>query len=254
MATTEPPPPPEPAPLIDLASERARRELLRRLHREDWGTITKRLTRYAEKRIGKRPFGQDAKDLAHNAVVHFFANLGAWDQERVPLERHLASVLNGIAANERRIGPNRRKKHDHDDDGGAIQEAPIAELDPERHDAPVREARGERADREDPHEAGVYRPAGSVLARERTGMDSRDEEREHETRDLMAQLWPILQADFVKDALVLDVLELCARGVTDPQEQADKLGKVLLDVLAARRRIERRANRILEELEGSDGR
>ena len=52
---------------IDLEAARVRRELLRRLEREDWGTIIKKLTRYAQKRIGRRPFGQDAEDLAQSA-------------------------------------------------------------------------------------------------------------------------------------------------------------------------------------------
>ena len=230
---------------IDLEAARVRRELLRRLEREDWGTIIKKLTRYAQKRIGRRPFGQDAEDLAQSAVRHLFEHPGAWDQERVPLPEHLGSVLNGIVANARRIGPNKRRSS-KDDEG--VEETSLAEVD---HDAPAREAQGARADREDPNEDGRFRPSGAVFVRPRRDVDPRDEEHELGVRDVAAKLAPRLLAHFAKDALALTVMEMSARGLL-PREQADALDRSILDVLAARRRIEREAKRILEELEATN--
>jgi DNA-directed RNA polymerase specialized sigma24 family protein len=233
----------EPASIIDLASWKVSRDRYRRAEAADWATIAKKLTRYAQKRIGDRPFGDEAEDLAQQAIRHFFEHMDRWDHLGVPLERHLASVVNGIAVNRRRKGPNR---HRNDVTSGRD---PSEGLAPDVADD---FATGLRSDREDPHDPGRFTPAGVFLSKQGLAPDPIGLEDAVAARDHAAEIIRRTLASLEGDELALRVMALFAEGMEMPKEQALALGRPMLEVLAARKRVERRAKKVRDELEGSE--
>jgi hypothetical protein len=169
--------------------------------------------------------------------------MNRWDPERVTLFRHLASVLNGIAVDRRRRGPNRRLSKAEESE---LQEAELPEPPPETGEADFER----RNDREDPHDAGRFLPAGVFCARATEEAVSLGADGDMTERAFATEVIRQTEADLAGDDLALDVLALFARGVENPKEQALALGRELLDVLAARKRLERHMRKVRDRLEG----
>ncbi len=233
--------PQEPPNVIDLSAWKKKRDLVRLAESADWRTIAKKLTRYAAKRLGGRSFGDDPEDLAQEAIRHFFEHMSSWDPERVTLLRHLASVLNGIAIDRSRKGPNRWRS-------GKPGESEEPELPAARDDTGEANFQG-RSDREDPHDPGRSRPAGLFCARPAGELVDGGVEDDIIGRDLATQVLGKTEQRLASDRLALDILALFARGIESPKEQCLALGGVaLLDVLAARKRLERTMRRVRDEI------
>jgi hypothetical protein len=233
--------------VVDRTAYERKQDLVRRAHAEDWNEISRRLTKLGATRLGKRTSGDEGIDLAHEAIKHFFGNVEAWDPER-PLLDHLASILNGIAVDRRRKGPNRRRRRDAEEEEAA-EVVPLDAAIREPH-APEEEAARPRARRE-ADETEWARPRTAFRALDGPDVDPRDPASEIEAREAARLAVEALERSLADAPLALGVLRLTLSGVTDPEEQARALGHSLVAVYKARERI-RLEREDLSQREGSD--
>jgi hypothetical protein len=229
-----------PSSVIDLRAWKAKRELYLLAERHDWDKISRQLTSYAKKRIGKGTTGDQPEDLAHAAIVHFYAHMDTWDPEERPLLEHLRGVLDGIAVNKKRIGPNRGAHLEKREEG--VQAFSSAEAPPEE------------TAHETPHADAHARPAGGFQMPDTSRVDASGGEDEVAERELARRIIDATTQSLARDKIALEVVGAFAKGINDPKEQAVALGHPLQIILRARERVQWHAEKARAELEGSDER
>jgi hypothetical protein len=164
--------------------------------------------------------------------------MDTWDPERKPLLKHLSGVLDGIAINKKRIGPNLGAHLEERPDGKGPLVCPAADED-------------ELASAS-PHADAWARPAGGFELPDTSRVAAFGGADAYGEHDLARRILDITTRDLANDPIALEVLGAYAEGVESPRDQADALGRPLNIILAARRRVERHATRARAKLEGSD--
>jgi hypothetical protein len=87
-------------PLEDENVSTSDEELTKRLARQDWAAVTKRLVVFAHRRLGGRSI-ETAQEIAQEAIARVWdPNYADWDPVTEPsIMRHLGSVVNGLIRN-----------------------------------------------------------------------------------------------------------------------------------------------------------
>ncbi len=129
---------------------------------------------------------------------------------------------------------------------GRVEEPPLSAAPEETGEANFQG----RSDREDRHDPGRSRPAGLFAARPAGELvDDGVEDEMIGCEASRPRCSAKTEQRLANDRLALDILALFARGIESPKEQCLALGGVaLLDVLAARKRLERTMRRVRDEI------
>ena len=86
------------------------------LEGQDWSEISRRMTAYTLRRLGKGANVEDAKEIAQEAFTQLLSpDYRDWDPEEQPdLKDHLRSVINGLVMNRwRKRSGNETLVHQH---------------------------------------------------------------------------------------------------------------------------------------------
>jgi hypothetical protein len=134
------------------------------------------------------------------------------------------------------------------DEESELREAELPEAPPETGEADFER----RNDREDPHDLGRFQPGGVFCARSTDEPASPRADGAITERAFAVEVIQRTEAALGDDELALDVLALFARGVETPKEQALALDRPMLELLAARKRLERHMRKVRDQLEGME--